>query len=120
MIILDLNQRKMLRPEEMSPTVLCLGNFDGVHRGHMALMQAALKQAEHLRTEVPDVQAGAWCFAIPPRRYLCGERQTQINSLCEKADLMAGLGLRYLCLGDFRELHERHGQRRVQEYARLP
>ena len=105
MIILDLNNRTLLRPEEMPPTVLCLGNFDGVHRGHMALMRAALEQAARLRTEMPDVQAGAWCFAVPPRRYLCGKRQTQITSLCEKADLMASLGLRYLCLGDFRDLH---------------
>ena len=105
MIILDLSNKKPLRLETLPPAVLCLGNFDGVHRGHAALIRAAIQQADHLRSEIPDIRVGAWCFAVPPRRYLCHEKQAQITSLGEKLDLMAALGLDYVYLGDFQALH---------------
>lgn len=40
-------------------TVLCLGNFDGVHRGHQALIRAAgdLRDARY-----PDATLGVFCF----------------------------------------------------------
>ena len=101
MIILDLSNMRPLRSAVQPPMVLCLGHFDGVHRGHAALIEATKRQAEALRAEIPDVRAGAWCFAVSPRRHLGGERQTQITSLREKLDLMADLGLDYACLGEF-------------------
>lgn len=106
MIILDLISKKPIHTDALPPLVLCLGTFDGVHRGHAALIEMAKEQAERLRTELPDVHAGAWCFAAPPRRYLGGGRAEQITSLREKIDLMAELGLRYVCLGDFTALRD--------------
>ena len=105
MIVLDLSTKKLVETVALPPVVLCLGNFDGVHRGHAALIRTAIRQAEQLRAQIPDVKAGAWCFAVPPRRYLCGEKQMQITSLREKLDLMVQLGLDYVYLGDFRALH---------------
>lgn len=101
MIVLDLATMKPLCAEERPPLVLCLGNFDGVHRGHASLIEATKLRAEMLRAEIPDVRAGAWCFAVSPRRYLGGEKRNQITSLREKLDLMAALGLDYVCLGNF-------------------
>lgn len=105
MIILDLSDKCPRLADAVPPLVLCLGNFDGVHRGHAALIEATKKQARALRETMPDVRAGAWCFAVPPRRYLGGEKQVQITSLREKLDILAELGLDYVCLGDFAALH---------------
>lgn len=115
MIILDLISKKPIRTDALPPLVLCLGTFDGVHRGHAALIEMAKEQAEHLRADFPDVQAGAWCFAAPPRRYLGGGRAEQITSLREKIDLMAELGLRYVCLGDFAALRDMAPQAFLRE-----
>lgn len=104
MIALDLSVMKPLRTAALPPMVLCLGNFDGVHRGHAALIEATVKQAESMRAEIPTVCAGAWCFAVPPRRYLGVDSYLQITSLREKLDLMAKLGLQYAILGDFSTL----------------
>ena len=84
--------------------VLCLGYFDGVHRGHATLIDVAKRQAEALRAELPDIRVGAWCFAVSPRLHLGGARQPQITSLREKLDLMAEMGLDYVCLGTFETL----------------
>lgn len=101
MTILDLKEYKPICTEAVPPLVLCLGTFDGVHRGHAALIEETRRQADRIRAEIPDVRAGAWCFAVPPRRYMGGGRAEQITSLREKLDLMASMGLDYVCLGDF-------------------
>ena len=115
MIILDLSNKKPIGPDALPPLVLCLGTFDGVHRGHTALIDMAKQQAAMLRAEIPDVQAGAWCFAAPPRRYLGGGRAEQITSLREKLDLMAEMGLSYVCLGDFNALRDMEPQTFLRE-----
>ena len=48
------------------PTVLCLGNFDGVHVGHRELVRETLAQAEAIRAKLPDVKSGAWFFRRAP------------------------------------------------------
>ncbi len=106
MIVLDLKTKKAVDARMLPTAVLCLGNFDGVHRGHAALIRETIALADHLRADFPDIKAGAWCFALPPRRYLCGERSVQITSLREKADLMADMGLDCLYLGDFAALRQ--------------
>jgi len=46
-------------------TVLTIGTFDGVHRGHRAILERVRKRAEALR--LPSV---AYVFEIPPRAFL--------------------------------------------------
>ena len=36
------------------PTVLCLGNFDGVHIGHRQLVAAVLDKQKELKSKYPD------------------------------------------------------------------
>ena len=64
--ILDLAEYKPVRADALPPLVLCLGTFDGVHRGHAALIDETCRRAALLRAEIPHVRAGAWCFAVPP------------------------------------------------------
>ncbi len=110
MTILDLTTYRPVEREALPPLVLCMGTFDGVHRGHAALIEETRRQADCLRAELPDVRAGAWCFAVPPRRYMGGGRAEQITSLREKLDLMAAMGLDYVCLGDFAALRHMEPQ----------
>jgi len=51
-------------PPEMGGSVLVLGNFDGVHRGHQALINAAIGQARRLGT-----RAIALTFEPHPRTF---------------------------------------------------
>ena len=106
MIILVLSTYKPVCADAVPPLVLCMGTFDGVHRGHAALIEATRNLTARLRTEIPNVQAGAWCFAVPPRRFMGGGKAEQITSLREKLDLMRALGLDYVCLGDFVALRQ--------------
>ena len=115
MTILDLTTYRPVGREALPPLVLCMGTFDGVHRGHAALIEETRRQADRLRTELPDVRAGAWCFAVPPRRYMGGGRAEQITSLREKLDLMAAMGLDYVCLGDFAALRHMEPQAFLRE-----
>ena len=44
------------------PTVLCLGNFDGVHIGHRQLVDAVINEHNSLIGSNPNVLSGAWFF----------------------------------------------------------
>lgn len=102
--------------DDRPPVVLCLGNFDGVHRGHAALIEATCRHAQQLRMAHPDVRSGAWCFAVPPRRYLPAPCPPQITSLREKLEHMARLGLEYAYLTDFRALRDMSPEAFIREH----
>ena len=81
------------------PTVLCLGNFDGVHIGHRQLVDAVqIKQLE-LKSEFPDIVSGAWFF---DSNFYKGTEE--IYSLSEKLDIFASLGLDYAFIANFDEM----------------
>ena len=84
--------------------VLCLGTFDGVHIGHRALIDEALKQKAQLSKEYPDVLGGAWCFSQPPADFLFSTPTMHITDLDEKLALFADAGLDIAVVGNFSEL----------------
>lgn len=53
-----------LPQSRLAPCALALGNFDGVHQGHRAVLSAALAAADRL-----DVASAVAVFAPHPRRY---------------------------------------------------
>lgn len=89
--------RIMRNPAHTEPCVLVLGMFDGVHRGHQALLMAGGEQAEKLGlplnvcTFEPHPLAVLRPKAAPPL----------LTTLTERAQLMAGFGVDNLCVTTF-------------------
>ena len=66
--------------------VLCLGNFDGVHAAHRALMYRAKK----LRSDrFPDAACGVFCFDPPSSDYLTLNPEHLVSALRQKAEAIA-------------------------------
>jgi len=69
--------------------IVAIGNFDGVHRGHRAVIGAALKRASTL-----GHKAAALCFTPHPRRFLRPqESMFELSGEREKLRLLAASGL---------------------------
>ena len=70
-------------------TVVAIGNFDGVHRGHRAVIDAALKRAKAL-----GHPAAALTFSPHPRLFLRPQDALfQLSSARDKLRLLAASGL---------------------------
>ncbi|MBQ8431640.1 MAG: riboflavin biosynthesis protein RibF [Clostridia bacterium] len=79
-------------------SVLCLGNFDGVHKAHQALFQKALA----LRDEkAPGAACSVFCFSLPSSLYLSMPPVPQLCDTEEKLRLFASYGMEYAFLADF-------------------
>jgi riboflavin kinase/FMN adenylyltransferase len=76
-------------PASARGAVLAIGNFDGVHRGHQALIEATRKEALRLAT-----QAGAVVFEPHPREYFQPDKpHFQLTPLPLKLRLMEAFGI---------------------------
>lgn len=90
------------RAEEASlpnSSVLCLGNFDGVHIGHRQLVASVLAKIEHLNDDSCNLVSGAWFF--DSNFY---KNTQEIYTIDEKLDVFASLGLDYAIIADFDEM----------------
>ena len=67
----------------MKPSVIALGFFDGVHRGHAALLRRAAQRAKEL-----GVESAVFTFNRPPKEVVTGKRVYLINSTDDRRDLM--------------------------------
>ena len=70
----------------MERTVIALGFFDGVHRGHGALLQRTAERARELGAE-PVV----FTFDRPPKEVVTGQPVYLINSAEDRQDLIRRL-----------------------------
>ncbi|QDO89093.1 bifunctional riboflavin kinase/FAD synthetase [Ornithinimicrobium ciconiae] len=88
-------------PSGYGPSVVTLGNFDGVHRGHRALLSTVTDEAQ-----ARGVRAVAVTFDPPPLAVLHPERaKVQIAGLEHRLELMAGTDLDAVLVLEFtREL----------------
>ncbi len=73
-------------------TVVALGNFDGVHKGHQALIARTVKTAE-----AANLKSAVFTFANHPKNVNCGELIVKnILYFDEKAKIIENLGVDYL------------------------
>ena len=76
-------------PDKLKGAVLAIGNFDGVHRGHQAVLGRAQARAKQ-----QGVRAGAIIFEPHPRVYFAPETPFfDLTPLPLKLELLAELGL---------------------------
>ena len=77
--------------------VLAIGNFDGVHRGHQALLAAATERARAL-----GAPAGALVFEPHPREFFHPEEpHFRLTPLAQKLEIFETLGLDLAVVLDF-------------------
>lgn len=89
---------RMIRdPRQAGPCILVLGMFDGVHRGHQALLMAGYDLAQ--RYSLP---LNVCTFEPHPLKVLRPELAPPLlTTLTERARLMAGFGVDTLCIHTF-------------------
>ena len=81
----------------MKPTVIALGFFDGVHRGHGALLRRTTEVACRL-----NATPAAFTFDRPPKEVVTGKPVPLINSTQERQELMERLyGIRQVIVAPF-------------------
>lgn len=84
-------------PDFGQPTVVTVGSFDGVHRGHQALLEAAREEAARIGGKVVVVS-----FEPHPRIALGkAEGLLLLTELEEKIELLAGYGVDCLVILPF-------------------
>ena len=89
---------KILRdPERLNPCVLVLGMFDGVHRGHQALLMRGGELAQEMAFPLNVLS-----FEPHPLRVLAPQKcPPLLNTLPEKARIMQSFGVENLCITTF-------------------
>lgn len=90
--------------EPDSDLVLCLGNFDGVHKGHRQLIRSCIDIASKLNSLKKHTKSGIWFFESSS---LISEKR--IFSDEKKLETFSSLGLDIAAVADFAELKNMSG-----------
>ena len=80
-------------------TVLALGNFDGVHLGHRALLRETVRKASELGA-IP----GVWLFRAPPTDFLRDPPTPHLSTLTDKLEIFHSLGIKLAFVADFKAI----------------
>lgn len=96
----DLRAGESIR-ELPSPSLLCVGSFDGVHLGHRQLVERTLDLVTMRRAVDPSTVGGVWL--LDSSAYKGCE---QLCTLDERLALFAELGLEYAVVADFSEVRD--------------
>lgn len=101
-------EKDFLHLQLTEPTVLSLGKFDGLHRGHELLMKAVLEKAK------TGLKAAVFTFDIPPNG--TGAMPQVITTNEEKQQLFMECGTDYLIECPFtKEIMQMEAERFIQE-----
>ncbi|MFE5430597.1 MULTISPECIES: FAD synthetase family protein [Peribacillus] len=98
---------------ELEHSVVTIGAFDGIHRGHQALISKAKAQANSYG--VPLV---VYTFDPPPK--VCFQNQSMLTSLPEKKKFLEELGVSYTVFASFDQAYAaRSAQDFIDELSRI-
>lgn len=87
-------------PESLSFSAVAIGNFDGIHKGHQALLAEAVRGAKS-RQLIPAVLT----FYPHPVEVLNPQKKLeQLTTTSEKLSLMESLGIEFVCVAPFDEV----------------
>lgn len=79
------------------PTVIALGFFDGVHRGHGALLRRTVERANQL-----DAVPAVFTFDRPPKEVVTGRPVPLINSPADRRELIRRIyGIEHVIMASF-------------------
>lgn len=94
-------------------SVICLGNFDGVHIGHAKLVYETIKMSKRLNDKA--TRACALCFSPFPADYFSKVPVRHIMSLEDKLDTFREMGLdgAYVC--DFAKIYDYSPERFMED-----
>jgi len=79
--------------ERLGATVVAFGKFDGVHRGHRALLDRALGSGRRM-----GLPTGAVTFVRHPHAYLRGETPPALTGLADRLRLLRDAGAAFVVL----------------------
>lgn len=79
------------------PTVISLGKFDGIHRGHELLMEKLAQKKEE------GLKAAIFTFDIPPKKNVEHAEAKVLTTNKEKMHIFEGIGIDYLIECHLRE-----------------
>lgn len=83
---------RSLEEESKEPIVLALGNFDGIHLGHKALIKECVAKAEEI-----GIKPAVFTFSNHPKNIIANESFTKnIVYFDEKAKILKDLGVKIL------------------------
>ncbi len=109
MDVIDL-QKSQREESVSSPLSVALGNFDGVHIGHAALISRAVQYAkEH------GIRSAVWTFSDAPSVIPNKSGAKLITSACEKLELFKSLGVDRVYLMPFEAVRDYSPERFVKE-----
>ena len=103
-----------LNNQIFQPSAIALGNFDGVHKGHVEVLQPVLKATEVIacqlgetssRGEKQPIYKTVVSFSPHPQEFFTGQEKKLLTPLAEKIRYLEQLGIEQLILLPFnREL----------------
>jgi riboflavin kinase / FMN adenylyltransferase len=79
----------------MTPTAIALGNFDGIHRGHLGVIQPVLDW------DGEDVYKTVVTFDPHPQQYFTGQQRQLLTPYPERAIILEQLGIQQIVLLPF-------------------
>lgn len=101
--------------DENIPSVICLGCFDGVHLGHMALISEAVSMRRNMQQDGKEPRAVALCFSSIPANYFLEDKIKCIMTMKQRLDAFknADLDGAYIC--DFASVYRLSPEEFVSE-----
>ena len=89
--------RRVIPERSQTPTALTIGNFDGVHRGHQAMLERLKDSAREL-----GLSACVLTFEPHPLELFAPQTApTRLTSLREKLELLAAHGIEHVQVSRF-------------------